>query len=512
MKYLYGAAVQGIQQFIFQTNELKDIVGASELVENICTEKFKETFTDVGLSIDDEHIVIKAAGNIKYEFDSREDCEKIVRVFPKKVLESAPGITISQAVVLFDENESTESYADAINELEKRLRIQRNKPMNSTTIGVMGVMRSRQTNMPVVQISKKKTEGKEQLEYLDEATLCKRKSAEMLELCHEAFGDKTIGYRDVALNPEEMTLKNDWIAVIHADGNGLGQIVQKVGLQRTAFKAFSQGLDRATKQAAVEAYREVWHVNEHPDEKIPIRPIVLGGDDFTVICRANLALPYVTAFIKHFELQTHKELGDIIQAHGVFQEGEIRDRLTACAGIAYVKSSYPFYYAYELAEALCTRAKKDAKNKENIREGKEIAPSCLMFHKVQDSFVESYEEIARRELELEDGRTFEYGPYYINSEKKDRWSVDELMAYAKLIDEKDKDGSAVKSHLRNWMSLLKEGNSGMAEQKLKRMKSIVTDKELLSLINNVTEDERIPAYDILAIHTINTQETKEEQK
>ena len=39
-KFLYGASVQGIQHFIFQTNELKDIVGASELVENICTTLF----------------------------------------------------------------------------------------------------------------------------------------------------------------------------------------------------------------------------------------------------------------------------------------------------------------------------------------------------------------------------------------------------------------------------------------------------------------------------------------
>ncbi|MEG1545617.1 MAG: hypothetical protein RR371_00005, partial [Bacteroides sp.] len=39
-KYLYGAAVQGIQSFIFQTNELRDIVGASELVEQICTSLF----------------------------------------------------------------------------------------------------------------------------------------------------------------------------------------------------------------------------------------------------------------------------------------------------------------------------------------------------------------------------------------------------------------------------------------------------------------------------------------
>ena len=33
-KFLYGASVQGFQRFIFQTNELKDIVGASELVES----------------------------------------------------------------------------------------------------------------------------------------------------------------------------------------------------------------------------------------------------------------------------------------------------------------------------------------------------------------------------------------------------------------------------------------------------------------------------------------------
>lgn len=35
-KYLYGAEVQGIQGFIFQTNKLREIVGASELVEEIC--------------------------------------------------------------------------------------------------------------------------------------------------------------------------------------------------------------------------------------------------------------------------------------------------------------------------------------------------------------------------------------------------------------------------------------------------------------------------------------------
>jgi len=42
MSYLYGASVQGIQSFIFETNELKNIVGASEIIEKICTSLFKQ--------------------------------------------------------------------------------------------------------------------------------------------------------------------------------------------------------------------------------------------------------------------------------------------------------------------------------------------------------------------------------------------------------------------------------------------------------------------------------------
>ena len=59
-QYLYGAAVQGIQSFIFQTNKLRDIAGASELVNKICTILFKEVAGENGY----EKIVM-AAGNIK---------------------------------------------------------------------------------------------------------------------------------------------------------------------------------------------------------------------------------------------------------------------------------------------------------------------------------------------------------------------------------------------------------------------------------------------------------------
>ena len=57
------------------------------------------------------------------------------------------------------------------------------------------------------------------------------------------------------------------------------------------FKNFSQLLDKATVQAAVNAYNQVNSGTK--SDVIPMRPIVLGGDDLTVICRADLAVPYV---------------------------------------------------------------------------------------------------------------------------------------------------------------------------------------------------------------------------
>ena len=41
--------------------------------------------------------------------------------------------------------------------------------------------------------------------------------------------------------------------------------------------------------------------------KYPIRPIILGGDDLTVIIRADLAIPFTECFLREFEQNT-KEL------------------------------------------------------------------------------------------------------------------------------------------------------------------------------------------------------------
>lgn len=491
--------MQGIQSFIFQTNKLREIVGASELVEEICTSKF-EDIVKRKCDKNNPNSILHAAGNIKYLFDNKEECEKVVRVFPKIISEFAPGVTVSQAVVAMEGNYA--EFKDAVNELEKRLRIQRNKPMRSVTLGLMGIERSRQTGLPVVlqKGNDHYDAGTRAKLFEDVAGKSKRTTK---TLCKKAFNLPEISDKQIAYDIEDITPNNDWIAIIHADGNGLGQVVQTIGTNEKLFKEFSESLDEATKKAAVKAYDSV--KGRFDETKfIPIRPIVLGGDDFTVICRADMALDYVTEFIRQFENETC-----FVSEYEKLEFGY----LTACAGIAYIKSSFPFYYGYELAEALCSRAKKDAKA--DLKES-ELAKSCLMFHKVQDSFTEDWDAIVKRELTPQDNISFEFGPYYINEAKGVRWLVKDLKEKADLLG--SKEGNAVRSHLRQWMSLLHD-NPEMAKQKLLRLKSMTVMK---SYVDELTTDSKrkvgdkevtvYPVYDILNIHTINTQITKEDKQ
>lgn len=491
-KYLYGASVQGIQDFIFRTNELKDIVGASELVEKICTDAFLE------FGQDNSKTIVKAAGNVKYIFDNAEDCRRAVRYYPKKVMEMAPGITISQAVVKVSADLS--DFTQKVEELEKNLHIQRNKPLKSLVTGTRAMLRSRRTGLPAMEAVRKDGDT----EYLDEATIAKRKSANpanddysTLKLARKSFGNEELSARSLALNIGDMTDQNDWIAIIHADGNGLGQVVAEKNKKPEELRLFSESLDHATVTAARQTHRDIITSDEYVIGKVvPFRPVVLGGDDMTIICRANLAMTYATLFIRHFEENTQKA----------------GNGLTACAGIAYMKSSYPFHYGYDLAEALCEEAKKDAKKPEHLRDG--LAPSCIMFHKIQGSYIGSFRQIEENELTLgESDATLKFGPYYLRP-MEGRWTVENLREHvAGLNSEK---GNAAKTDIRRWLSLMWENRSA-ATQLEKRSMTILSGNNKKSFKDATTPSRRedgvtaYPAYDILQLLTVENQITKKEE-
>ena len=490
--FIYGAAVQGIQNFIFRTNELKDIVGASELVEQICAQLFNGFLGKTGQPI------VNAAGNIKCVFYNVEECQKIVREFPKRVMEAAPGITISQAVVKTTNSEFATNFSQLMDELEQRLHIQRNKPPKSMTLGLMGMERSRKTGLPAVEVIRSG-------EYVDEATLKKRELSEggkvTVKLCEKSFGITNIRVRDIALNIEDLTDRNDWIAIIHADGNGLGEVVRKSSKTPNGLSEFSKNLNKATCQAANEAFKSLAESNAWQSGGIyPFRPVVLGGDDMTMICRASLALDYVKAYIENFEKATAERL----------EKG-----LTACAGVAYIKSSYPFHYGYQLAEKLCSQAKKVSKSSEVNAGSSSAAPSSVMFYKVQSSFIEDFDKLIEKEKTPQQGHSFNFGPYFLK-DTPGYWTIEALKDCTRELA--TDDGNRAKTAIRKWMTHM-HTDQEKAFQTQKRSTDILTGrlkdvfkKATIPTERNTEEMGKIkfyPAADIIELNTILTQTTKD---
>ena len=331
--YLFGASIQGIQSFIFKTNKLKEIVGASQLVDNIVRKEFGEFCKRFNHPVNEDNILLAAAGNIRYICDENT-AANLVKGFPKYVASYAPGITVSQALVKLNGKGLTK----ATYILEEKLKAQRNKVSVPMEIGFMGLERSRRTGGVGVAFEKG--------EVIDSATQKKTALPEENTLSlFERFTGKKVKANNVPFNLSDITRKteNSWLAIIHADGNGLGNILQNLTANissadktKEVFQAFSKQLEAATIKAANDAFNQVidndWQKKiESGKDRYPIRPVVLGGDDLTVIIRADLAYDFTKAFLKSFESQTEKHFNQL-NKYNV-------KKLTACAGIAYIKDS-----------------------------------------------------------------------------------------------------------------------------------------------------------------------------
>ena len=494
-KYLYGASVQGIQDFIFMTNKLREIVGASEIVKEICDDMFFEVS---GIDRDSDNLILAAAGNIKciFEENQREKLEIVVKYFPKMVMEYAPGITISQAVIKFERETS-----QALKELEIALKVQRNISSMPLETGYMALNRARKTGGIYFK------NGDE------ESTVKKSDKSDQIGMFKDLSGFNEIksGELSFEMNHITDTGNNKWLAVVHADGNGLGNIIQNIGNRLTdenKFHKFSQAIDSSTKAALQIAFKEVILKDKGEYEKgkksesyrYPIRPVLIGGDDVTLIIRADLALDFTTLFLKKFE-----EISKIKFAE--FNFSELNYGLSACAGIAYIKESYPLHYALHLAEDLTKDAKKMVKKEGMPKSGgnrSQMPLSSIAFHKVQDSFVENLEQMKKRTKFAEASKIdYDYGPYLIQKSESNPNIpyIGELNEKLKVLDCHKTDKSKGVSKLRQLVT--ESFNSRDKMDFMKNRMKTVNEKFLnkLSESDIIREGNKSILLDLIQIHS-----------
>jgi hypothetical protein len=152
------------------------------------------------------------------------------------------------------------------------------------------------------------------------------------------------------------------IAVLHADGNGMGKLyAAAVGqLNADQVRDLSKALAAAT-MGAVQAAMDV--VVPKTGGVVPARPILLGGDDVTLILRADLAVGFAEKFIEAYE----KLATEAVRRFGVKGQNDKNETndwptMTTKIGFAVIGPNQPFAHAYRLAEKLASGARDPFKS------------------------------------------------------------------------------------------------------------------------------------------------------
>lgn len=435
MQVFYGASVKKIQAYITQTNKLREIAGASELVQCVCTQCFEKFCEGEDIAPADVDVIIQAAGNIRAVFRNRADAAKVMLAFPKLVAETAPGLQFIQATLDLDHDHPT---YDDVQLLEVRLREQ--LPIPAVLADWSVTRKCPRTGVPAVATH----EGKP----IDAATQAKLDHAESHFLALKLKLDETRRFPD---DISRIANAKSFVAVIHADGNNLGQTLMRLKDSPTYhndWKGFSQKLDDATVGAACAAYQR--HFGEQHDNRF--RPIILGGDDLTVVCTPDKAIAFTQTYLDEFARRAREHgLGD----------------LTACAGIAFVKQNFPFYYSLDMAEFLCGAAKKRAK-----AVSMNPVPSSFLFASELGSFVDdSYTAFRKRLLDTPDGHTFAFGPY-ATQPGTGLPCIDDLLALADFTHAY----TPIRSGVRKLISVIRSSQSDAALY-TDRLEQLATDRQ-----------------------------------
>jgi len=453
--YLVLLETSGNQSYIFSTNRLRENIGASQLtyqagihwvIEAVGIqnkevlskdwrdpEKLRDMLRHNNPALENSNrnaeIIIAASGKALVLTKDKETAQAIISHVTKKALIEAPGLDISgvyEKIENWEKENSLAKLANAIRQVHKtfeKARSRRPSPENRflrlpiiADCAVSGLPASKMDYLgkkpkPISQVS---------------AAKCDPNVIEDAQKRLTAIDRRLQKQVDQLLRDEESEEeKRSWLAVVHADGNGLGQIFLNfqdyIGEDKSnrnyikQYRHFSLALDECTEAAFKEA------LNIFPEEQnqkmkkiIPIVPLIIGGDDLTVVCDGEYALEFTKTFLEQFEKETSKKT----EISEIAQEVFATNRLSACAGVAIVKRHFPFSVAYHLAEQLIKSAKEVKKKvtcipTDKIPKNTPFPCSAIDFHILYDSSNVELSEIRDQLKPLNEKYTKLYNRPYI---------------------------------------------------------------------------------------------------
>ena len=408
----------GIQDYIFGSNRLRENIGGSHLVHlategwlyddpdaflpsphNIENGKRRDGLTDVESSRLQAELLYAGGGNTVLLFREVSDAKTFTLKLSEKLLCEAPGL---EAVVVAQPVPASKPLAQTMLETMTALAKKKaDRAWSQPLLGLGVTAACRATGLAANGIEQEP--GERGWLPLSAETLAKWKQNEYAkERLKKELGKQLppdLDFPDQFDHLGRTEHEHSYIAVVHADGNGMGKLLKGISDYYAALgpekdreyisllRTFSAEVNKAGLDAIQAVVNRVaaWNqpggviqpMEENGKYYLSLRPLVYGGDDVTFVCDGRIGLKAAQVFLDTFG--THKISG----------VAGIQEQAKACAGVAIVKVHYPFARAYQLAEALCGNAKKEYNR----------AVQAIDWHLAQSGLFGELREIRSREYD-----------------------------------------------------------------------------------------------------------------
>ena len=456
--------VSGIQSYIFATNRLQENVGASHNVTRILrdflNEALQEAFDEVKKEVIEERpeagsrdmgetdnqklildweneqsqplairnnpyiaaeVIYIGGGNAVVVYRDRNLCRITDMRFAWKVTENCQGISVLAAHM----PTGLKDFKQDMAALNARLSASKSKVPRTPVLSPYPIVEQDSTyGLPITKLLEDGKIGVSGVQY-EKRIAYKHQTDD--NRTPSPYGKYIPGQFSFAFQVEDLVKKrgeDSYIAVVHIDGNGMGNLIEKSILQNIPYENAVQEM-RKISSAVSSCYSEVFsqimkgvYANSQQNKKddgktvLPVRPLINDGDDITFLCSASLALPLAASFLRRLMSMSFEGFP-----------------LTACAGIAYVHSHFPFKIAYGIAEQCCGEAKK--KWYENCgNNNMSVMAGYLDYHLVRGAYIKGMED-QRKEKDIRKR------PYLVGKgpEKERSDSIDSLFEICRKMTE-----------------------------------------------------------------------------
>ncbi len=377
-----------IQDFIFRSNELRENLGASCLIEEVYSEFLVHGLTKVtNINLEDEQRNLNlwedldsskydiskrfnygyiGGGNALLFFENEKYASEFIKEWTKILLINVPGLTTAVALEVFSEDEP--EFRKKLDDLFEKLKKNKNEHIPITLLPRHGITTECHSSGESAEVYNLRSKA-----YVSAGTnarieAAKRSKEEQKKKYKALFGKEQYCFTNELDQLGGISGEDSHIAIVHIDGNDVGERFKKAKslndieklsklMKKTTEKAFEEvirvtiknydnimlslGFDPESKDP-----QRQYPKNKNNEKILPIRLIILGGDDVTFVCDGKLGIFFAKIFIEAYE-----------KSKGVHNE-----KLTACAGVAIIKTKYPFYRGVSLANELCGNAKKVRKD------------------------------------------------------------------------------------------------------------------------------------------------------